>query len=269
MPAFPGLAQSLGLLSLGLATMLGSLALFEFLPLPGTARVLLSTIVGSVSALAIGVRFGQRPFARAVRIGPAPRPGWVVLAPMLLGVMVIAVELVNLSLTLWPPPEAFLQFMEELMEPRHPAERLLTLALAGGLGPLVEEFLFRGLILQGLIGRYGARAGILLSSILFALYHFNPWQGAAALTLGLLLGWVTHRAGHIGYAVALHCGNNLLILLVAGAVPALSPEAARLDALEHVPVVLLVAAGCALAWGIVRFAREFPCPAAGGQDVTP
>ncbi len=73
--------------------------------------------------------------------------------------------------------------------------------------PVTEEFLFRGLILQGFLARYSATKAVFWSALLFALFHLNPWQFAGALVLGLLFGWVVVQTGTlvpgvIGHAVA-------------------------------------------------------------------
>jgi membrane protease YdiL (CAAX protease family) len=95
--------------------------------------------------------------------------------------------------------------------------------------------------------------------MLFSVYHLNPWQGVAALQLGLLLDWLTCRSGRIGYAIALHCGNNLIALLVVGLIPDQAAGAAEAQALSVLSVgLLLIVAAVALVWGLHRFARSFP-----------
>ncbi|MBK6285444.1 MAG: CPBP family intramembrane metalloprotease [Draconibacterium sp.] len=42
--------------------------------------------------------------------------------------------------------------------------------------PIVEELIFRGLILQGFRRNYTAFTAVFMSALLFALFHLNPWQ---------------------------------------------------------------------------------------------
>ncbi|MEE9231257.1 MAG: CPBP family intramembrane glutamic endopeptidase [Acidobacteriota bacterium] len=260
MIAFPGLAQSLGLLMFGLATMVGLLGLLGTLQLPFMVPVLASSVLGSLAALGLGLLVDRPPLRNALRLGRHTGAGWSALAPILLGALILASQLVSLTLLLWPPPAFFLKLMQQISGPGSTSERLLILLLAGVLGPVAEELLFRGLIQQGLVRRYGARSGIIAAALLFAVYHLNPWQGVAAFQLGLLLGWLTHRSGRIGYAVALHCANNLMALLVFDLVPGPAPGDMTAAGSGFLPPVVVLVSFVALAWGLYSFARSFPIP---------
>lgn len=80
---------------------------------------------------------------------------------------------------------------------------------ASVLGPIWEEFLFRGYVLRSL-RPYGKRFSILASAILFGLFHGNLLQTPYALLMGLVLGYVTVEYSII-WAVLLHMFNNLVL----------------------------------------------------------
>lgn len=75
--------------------------------------------------------------------------------------------------------------------------------------PVVEELIFRGLILRGM-EKYGKVFAILISSILFGLFHGNIVQGPYAFAVGLVLGY-TAAEYNIGWAMVLHMINNLIL----------------------------------------------------------
>ncbi|MCG6188335.1 CPBP family intramembrane glutamic endopeptidase [Maribellus maritimus] len=79
--------------------------------------------------------------------------------------------------------------------------------------PVVEELIFRGIILQGLRRNYNAFVAVFMSALLFSLYHLNPWQMPATFILGLLLGWIMIRTNNIVLSILGHSINNLLVLL--------------------------------------------------------
>lgn len=79
--------------------------------------------------------------------------------------------------------------------------------------PVVEELIFRGIILQGLRRNYSPFVAIFSSGLLFALFHLNPWQFPATFVLGLLLGWIMLRTNNILLAIIGHSINNTLVLL--------------------------------------------------------
>jgi len=81
------------------------------------------------------------------------------------------------------------------------------------MAPIVEELIFRGLILQGFRRNYNPFKTVLISAILFSLFHLNPWQMPATFVLGLFLGWIMIRTNSIIAAIMGHSINNLLVLL--------------------------------------------------------
>jgi len=79
--------------------------------------------------------------------------------------------------------------------------------------PIVEELIFRGLIFQGFRKNYNGFVAVVMSALLFALFHLNPWQFPATFVLGLLLGWIMLRTKSILLVILGHSINNLLVLL--------------------------------------------------------
>ena len=81
-------------------------------------------------------------------------------------------------------------------------------ALAVVIAPLTEEFLFRGVILRGLLGRWKPWAAIAVSAVLFAAMHLNRAQLPIALATGLVLGWVFVRTRSLGLCMIGHAIFN-------------------------------------------------------------
>ncbi len=80
--------------------------------------------------------------------------------------------------------------------------------------PVLEELLFRGVILDGFLKRYNANKSILVSAFLFGLIHFIPWQAFPAFLIGIFLGWLYWRTRSIILCIFLHAFNNLMATLV-------------------------------------------------------
>lgn len=85
----------------------------------------------------------------------------------------------------------------------------------GLLAPVLEEWLFRGLWLRGMLDRYPPLTAIGITSVVFALIHGQSWQILFALPLGMLLGYVFYRTHNLVYTILLHATNNLLVLFCA------------------------------------------------------
>ncbi len=79
--------------------------------------------------------------------------------------------------------------------------------------PIVEETLFRGIIMYGLMRNYKSWYAILLSGILFSLFHLNPWQMTYTFFLGILLGWLMVRTKSLPLTILAHALNNLIVLI--------------------------------------------------------
>lgn len=76
--------------------------------------------------------------------------------------------------------------------------------------PVLEELVFRGIILNGLLRRYSPAKSILISSIQFGIVHLNPWQFISALIIGVFSGWVYYRTGKLTLSILIHMVNNLI-----------------------------------------------------------
>jgi membrane protease YdiL (CAAX protease family) len=92
---------------------------------------------------------------------------------------------------------------------------LLWLILAGAvLAPIVEEFLFRGLLYRYLRKRRSRTFAIVLTAGLFAVAHLVPTLIPSLFVFGIFLAWVVERYGSLYPAMALHSLNNLTSILV-------------------------------------------------------
>lgn len=73
--------------------------------------------------------------------------------------------------------------------------------------PIVEEMMFRGMILQGL-RRFGNGFAVVASAALFGLYHGNFAQTVFAFLCGLILGFVVIRTNSLLPSILIHAVNN-------------------------------------------------------------
>lgn len=88
------------------------------------------------------------------------------------------------------------------------------------MAPLIEEFLFRGVLQTYLKKRLGPRIAILLSALFFAFFHFSLSQGLGNISLllslfllGGYLGFLYQRQGSLWAPIGLHMSFNLVSAL--------------------------------------------------------
>jgi membrane protease YdiL (CAAX protease family) len=72
------------------------------------------------------------------------------------------------------------------------------------LAPVVEEILIRGCILDSLQKRYGLIIALLVSSLVFAILHFNFVQTLSAIICGLILGLLYAYTGSLFACILAH-----------------------------------------------------------------
>jgi membrane protease YdiL (CAAX protease family) len=109
-------------------------------------------------------------------------------------------------------PEGMKQVLEVVRAPR---ELLVSLLLIGGLAPLVEELVFRGLLYGWIAGRWGSIAGLVVSSLAFAAAHYEPAHIILVLPLGVLFGGLRWRSGSLLPSLVAHMANNSFAVLAA------------------------------------------------------
>lgn len=95
-----------------------------------------------------------------------------------------------------------------------PWKFLMMAALAIVAAPLLEEILFRGIVLRFLIGQTSKWVALFASSMLFALLHFNLDSLLPIAVLGFLLGKVYLDTGDLRTCIWMHTFFNTQSVLV-------------------------------------------------------
>lgn len=138
---------------------------------------------------------------------------WGVFAGMGLQIA-IALVTAPIIVWLWPdgPPSQGVADIAESTETL--PEQLLVLAVVAVGAPLIEEVIFRGMLLSILRRSLNRWPSILISAAVFAGVHLLDPNAIAVIPglflLGVALGWVALRRGDLSLAIAMHSGINLL-----------------------------------------------------------
>ncbi|MBI4081438.1 MAG: CPBP family intramembrane metalloprotease [Candidatus Lambdaproteobacteria bacterium] len=156
----------------------------------------------------------RQPFLAALGLAPRPEPRALVRA--LLAGMALQVAVVLLA-TLAPPPPDFRSPIELFLKAGSWALAVLFVA-AILLAPLLEEVLFRGLLLPTLRKRLAFIPAALVVSVLFAAAHTAQtgtyWPALLGIGLcGFALAWLRERSRTLWPAIAFHAGFNLTAFL--------------------------------------------------------
>jgi membrane protease YdiL (CAAX protease family) len=78
---------------------------------------------------------------------------------------------------------------------------------------ICEEFLFRGLVFRNFEKIIPASKAIFVTGLLFALFHFHPFNLIPLAVLGIFLTFIVYHSGSIYTAIVCHFINNFLSAL--------------------------------------------------------
>ena len=76
--------------------------------------------------------------------------------------------------------------------------------------PVTEEIFFRGFVFAGLAPRLGIRRAIVVSALVFSVFHLAIGVLLPIFITGVLLAWLYHRTGSLWPGIAAHAGQNFL-----------------------------------------------------------
>ena len=88
-----------------------------------------------------------------------------------------------------------------------------TFMIAVIAAPVVEEILFRGIVLRSMRKFSPAWAAILMSSVLFGVYHLNIVQAVYATLMGIAAGILYEKKRNLLFPLLVHFANNLITML--------------------------------------------------------
>ncbi len=130
------------------------------------------------------------------------------LPPILLlifGVSILNSEMDNITRYFFPMPD----LIEHILKNVNP-DPLTGMLLMVFVAPFGEEIFFRGTLLAGFLQRYSTKTALLVSALLFALAHANPYQFISAFVAGIVLGAIYIKTKSLWPCVFAHAANNLL-----------------------------------------------------------
>ncbi|MFA6910133.1 MAG: type II CAAX endopeptidase family protein [Candidatus Cloacimonadaceae bacterium] len=180
----------------------------------------------------------------------APKLKELLLVPFIAIPASILVALLSQAInTIYPFPENYLKMLGGLFSMDLPLwASFLVIAVAPG---ICEELMFRGFLIR-FFEKYGMKVSIVLSGLLFAAFHLDPFRFVPVLILGMILAYLTLRSGSIFNAMLLHTINNgfALVIMSLASKPFMQIFVSGEDNLRYwlaIPAVVI------LAWALYGF----------------
>jgi len=202
------------LLVFGIQIVAGILiGIFQLIFNISSASLFLIILQGSISiisfaiVLLIGFKKTKRSFNEVFKFNNVSPLLWVAIVVFMTGFVFVVSELDNLLRFILPMPDMVHNLLETLStEPPF----ILSILVIGIIPTFTEELFFRGLILDGLKNNYSEKKAIIISSLLFGIIHFNPYQFLGAFIIGLFMAWICIKTNSILLCLYMHLFNNIL-----------------------------------------------------------
>lgn len=106
--------------------------------------------------------------------------------------------------------ENAMELMENAFSAQDTIQGIMVLIVIIIGAPLVEELLFRGVLFEELNRIVSVKSTIILTALIFGLYHFNILQTPNTFFMGLVLAYVYYKTKTIKAPIIVHLTNNLL-----------------------------------------------------------
>jgi len=158
-------------------------------------------------------------------------------------------------------PESWTEFFDSSRIFREQSRGDLVLIITGVTlaAPVCEEYFFRGVLQHGVSERGHALRALVITSVLFSLFHFDPVGFLARVELGLLFGWLFLKTGSIWPGVLAHLANNGISTVLFFLQDSTEPQTATATTAEElVQVASFAAVGLLLLAGVWLLVRSRP-----------
>jgi sodium transport system permease protein len=160
-----------------------------------------------------------------------------------------------LSEWLVPVPKEVLDQLRKALAPAEGQRTLIgNLLLVAATPAICEEVLFRGVVLRGLATRLAPSAAVVITGVLFGMFHLDVYRLLPTVTLGVLLSWVALESGSLVTSMVAHFLNNAVLVTLA--MSGLEQRLSHLGRPAGVVVLALSATLVTAGVALIRRARE-------------
>jgi membrane protease YdiL (CAAX protease family) len=179
----------------------------------GSPWAMLSEVFIIIPAIAY-VYFRKLPWIKVFRFHSISWKNLWLVFVISVATIVVTDELDRLISQIFPMPDLLIKAMQDLVQFNSFADGIVLFISAVLMAAIAEEMLFRGMLQNSLEYFIDPAMAIVISAIIFALVHFNPWSAIQFTMMGIVLGYMTWVTNSIWPAVILHGTNNFLSLVM-------------------------------------------------------
>lgn len=148
----------------------------------------------------------RQPFQRQRRLQAADGI-WCFLWGASLAIML------NIAFSLLQIFQRFPTYSEQTQRMTENVNLLMVVFWTAAAAPLVEELVCRGLVYRRLRDYTGIWPAVLISGLMFGVYHGNVVQAIYATILGIIMALLVELTGSLWSSILFHVGANLISVL--------------------------------------------------------
>lgn len=222
------------------------------------------TLILYIAAPILFFRYHFRKQGRSVR-EVVFKEGTIEWLPRLIGFVLISIAF-SISVfwlqlfALYPIFPGFVDFLlEPIPMPENPIYLVISLVSIAIIGPIAEEFIFRGVLLHRMMKKTSMWGGILISSILFGLLHADV---VGAFIFGVITSLLYLKTRNLLIPILMHIINNSIAVIWMYVAPTW-PKWGIMNSSElydkALPnAIVLVISSILMGWIIVRLVKSLP-----------
>ncbi|MBN2543081.1 CPBP family intramembrane metalloprotease [bacterium] len=129
---------------------------------------------------------------------------FLLIIPLAVAGFVVGSQTQVFSSWIFPPPTDYIGRFTEMLGDLGDIGLWNGLLVISILPGICEEFLFRGYIQTGLVKKWGKVWGVLVASLLFAVFHLDPYRFLGVFILGIILGIIFVSTGSLLLSMLAH-----------------------------------------------------------------
>lgn len=222
------------------------------------------TLILYIAAPILFFRYHFRKQGRSVR-EVVFKEGTVEWLPRLFGFVAISIAF-SISVfwlqlfALYPIFPGFVDFLlEPIPMPENPIYLVISLVSIAIIGPIAEEFIFRGVLLHRMMKKTSMWGGILISSILFGLLHADV---VGAFIFGVIASLLYLKTHNLLIPILMHIINNSIAVIWMYVAPTWPKwgimESSELYDKALPNAIVLLISSVLITWVIVSLVKSLP-----------
>lgn len=131
---------------------------------------------------------------------------------MVIFLSLILTHVINIAIPYWtlifPLPKEYEEIYDEMLHKGTTLGMMWDVLQLALVPAICEEFFFRA-SLQTSLNHYVKNGGaVVITALVFTLYHFNIWYAPFYFILGLFFGWLFLRKNNLLFPITAHFINN-------------------------------------------------------------